>query len=51
MVRDEGYHMVEGAPALPQPVYVAVHVRNRLSPVTRAMTRAVGLAFRGSMGR
>jgi DNA-binding transcriptional LysR family regulator len=45
MCNREGFHMVEDAPAMPQPVYVAVHVRNRMSPRTHALTRAVRMCY------
>jgi DNA-binding transcriptional LysR family regulator len=41
MVAQEGFFLVEGAPAMPQPVYAAVHVRNRIAPLTRRLTRVV----------
>jgi LysR family transcriptional regulator, flagellar master operon regulator len=45
MVAREGYLVVPDAPVMPQPVYIAVHVRNRIAPLTAALARAVRTAL------
>jgi hypothetical protein len=41
----EGAHPVEGAPVLTQPVFAAMHLRHRTSPLHRALLRVVQRAL------
>jgi DNA-binding transcriptional LysR family regulator len=41
MVASGGFHFVEDAPTLRQPVYAATHLRNRIGPVHRRLARIV----------
>jgi hypothetical protein len=45
LIAGGGLRGVADAPALRQPVYAAMHIRHRITPLHRRLTRIVGRQF------